>query len=95
MSAVYIDGQDYYRYSEEGLMWPNACTVTIPVYKKLEQVEDARMGVNGIKKKEVGYLEMRGECKFGCAASTLVSLKLVAIGAEESVIWTWSAANGI
>jgi hypothetical protein len=63
MSPVFIQDQKYYSYKENGLLlqigfWPSSCTVTIPVYKKTSQAEEERMGFNGIKKIEVGYLEI-------------------------------------
>ncbi|KAJ1566468.1 hypothetical protein HK096_001349, partial [Nowakowskiella sp. JEL0078] len=74
------DIESHFEYSEDGgavtaALYPTSCETVVPVFERLAQVEEARLGAAGIRKRPVGLLKMRGKCKLGCAAVELVELK--------------------
>ncbi|KAI8905418.1 hypothetical protein EDD86DRAFT_211451 [Gorgonomyces haynaldii] len=96
IAVVFQNGMKGHTYDEQGGLfgfYPSECTVGVPVYEKLDALEEARLGANGIKKKPVGHLELKGTCKYGCAVVHLVGLRLYRSKDEEPdytrLIWEW------
>jgi hypothetical protein len=58
LAPVYVPEADFNSYRQNGMMWPTECTVTMPVYRKISEAQEMRLGANGIQKMPVGYLEM-------------------------------------
>jgi hypothetical protein len=99
MSAVYsIEGDDF-GYEESPadpnalssqlfskVFGPSQAQVKLPVYEKLSQAEEERLGTAGIRKSPVGHLILRGECKVGCAQVRLVYIELRKMNGD--VVWS-------
>jgi hypothetical protein len=94
MSAIFVsDSPDHpeYVYREGGVLksiWPTSVEVEIPIFERLTDAEEARLGNAGIRKKPVGKLVMHGECQYGCAMVTLKDLKVLKTNGEE--VWSKS-----
>ncbi|KAJ3386515.1 hypothetical protein HDU92_002425 [Lobulomyces angularis] len=91
ISPVFVINEPNFLYEELGVFkyyFPSGCIVKVPVYEKLTQVEEERLGTNGIKKKPVGILVLLGDCEVGCAKVTLKEIRLENF--KEQVIWRWN-----
>lgn len=88
ISPVFLFNDKFYSYIENGFLWPDSCVVTVPVYQMFSEAEEERMGANGIEKHAVGYLEIYGSCKYGCAVSSLVSMTLY--DTDGQMQWKWT-----
>ncbi|KAJ3091141.1 hypothetical protein HK102_001555 [Quaeritorhiza haematococci] len=79
-----------YSYKETGAFsayWPTGCVVEVPVFEKLDQAEEARLGIVGIKKTPVAKLILVGDCQYGCAKVTLMEMRLLKLDGE--FVWEW------
>ncbi|KAI8620535.1 hypothetical protein BC830DRAFT_1098725 [Chytriomyces sp. MP71] len=77
-----------FSYTESGGLlgsWASACTVKVPVFEKLDEQEEARLGNAGIRKRPVGSLIMEGKCTYGCAAVQLMHMQVQKL--DGSVVW--------
>lgn len=71
-------------------LWPSSVEITVPVYERLNDVEEARLGNAGIKKGVVGWLLLRGECRWGCAKVWLTGMKLMRGKISDGeIVWEW------
>ncbi|KAI9105000.1 hypothetical protein DFS34DRAFT_576053 [Phlyctochytrium arcticum] len=95
ISAVFdMTRPDQYTFKETGLfasVMPSGCEVEVPLFEKLSQTEEARMGAAGIKKTPVGKVWMRGECSLGCAKVDL--LELIVKKNNGEVVWHWKKSS--
>lgn len=91
MSGVYVNDNPEFSFEETGvlktLLFPSGCRVTCPVFERLQQKEEERLGNAGIRKSPVGQLELVGECKWGCAQVVLKGMILRRNDGTE--VWTW------
>jgi hypothetical protein len=93
MSAVFVVGTNDpdYVYYEKGLSaWPTSAYVELPIFEKLSDAEEARLGNAGIRKKPVGKLVLEGNCSYGCASVKLTYMKVVKL--DGKVVWEKSLA---
>jgi hypothetical protein len=65
--------------------------VSVPVYERLSQAEEERLGASGIRKAPVGTLIMKGMCRVGCAQVKLMQVTLTKTNGD--VVWTWNASD--
>ena len=95
VSPSFSPGKLNHNYFEKGFLIPNACVVEIPVYEKLEEEEEKRLGKLLIEKLIVGHLVVEGVCKLGCASVTMRSVKLFKVDANQKPtgepIWEYHA----
>jgi hypothetical protein len=73
-------------YKEEGGflgLFPTRCVVGIPVFEKLDELEESRLGQALLMKPIVGHLVLEGKCKMGCASATLSSLSLYRVDSQK------------
>lgn len=88
------DHFDEYNYREYGgyfpfeRMFPGNCEVIVPIFEKLSELEEARLGEAGLAKPIVARMRIRGECSAGCAKVRMQSLELYKLDGE--VVWTWN-----
>ncbi|KAJ3036165.1 hypothetical protein HDV00_003021 [Rhizophlyctis rosea] len=91
LSAVYDSNRpEEYSYEEEGLLaalFPQAAVAVVPVFEKLSQEEEMKLGSSGIRKKPVGKVWMRGACSYGCATVELVEFRVLKLNGD--VVWEW------
>ncbi|KAJ3181037.1 hypothetical protein HDU85_003739 [Gaertneriomyces sp. JEL0708] len=81
--------QDY-KYEEESTflsIMPSYALVEVPMYEKLSSLEEAKLGVSGLKKNPVGKAVLKGSCSLGCAKVTLVEIKLLKLNGD--LVWEW------
>lgn len=87
------DNYSEYNYREFGGMFPferlfpSNCEVIVPIFEKLSQLEEARLGEAGITKPVIGRLKIIGECSTGCAKVRLQKMILYKLNGE--IVWTW------
>ena len=101
VSAVFAPGMPGHVYEEQGgigSLYPTRCVAEVPVYEKLHEEEEKRLGSAGIRKKPVGILVSRGECKYGCASVVLCELEVLKYTDEGELdrlnpIWVWKKKN--
>ncbi|KAJ3229786.1 hypothetical protein HDU78_008826, partial [Chytriomyces hyalinus] len=77
-----------FSYSESGAFfggWASECAVKVPVFEKLDDQEEARLGNAGIRKRPVGSLIMKGKCSYGCAVVQLMYMQVQKL--DGSVVW--------
>ncbi|TPX74716.1 hypothetical protein CcCBS67573_g04027 [Chytriomyces confervae] len=77
-----------FSYSESGGFfggWASECAVKVPVFEKLDDQEEARLGNAGIRKRPVGSLIMKGKCSYGCAVVQLMYMQVQKL--DGSVVW--------
>ncbi|KAJ3021445.1 UNVERIFIED_CONTAM: hypothetical protein HDU68_009620 [Siphonaria sp. JEL0065] len=65
--------------------WASGVEVKVPVFEKLTQTEESRLGNAGIRKKPVGALVMKGKCSYGCAVVQLMHLQVLKL--DGTVVW--------
>ncbi|KAJ3291527.1 hypothetical protein HK104_005990 [Borealophlyctis nickersoniae] len=91
LSPVYdANRPDEYSYQEEGLFsrfFPTAAVAEVPLFEKLREEEEARLGAAGIRKKPVAKAVLKGSCKVGCAAVELTEIKVLKLNGD--VVWEW------
>jgi hypothetical protein len=97
IAGAFVPDEIGHSYKESKVLglYATACTVTIPVYQKLSKQEEERLGKAMLKKIPVGHLVLEGDCKVGCAAATLTTIKLYKLDADqnpdlESLVWEWN-----
>lgn len=76
-------------------IYPTGCELGIPVYEKLTEIEETRLGKALLAKPSVAHLVIKGSCKVGCATAFLTEMKLFKVDSEkgilyESPVWNWS-----
>ncbi|KAI8824034.1 uncharacterized protein EV422DRAFT_564742 [Fimicolochytrium jonesii] len=81
-----------YSYTERGGVFAvlgvvDEAVVVLPVFEKLPQVEEARLGAAGIRKMPVGRCELVGRCRLGCAKVELVGMRVLKGNGE--CVWEW------
>ncbi|KAJ3055328.1 hypothetical protein HK097_010828 [Rhizophlyctis rosea] len=95
MSAVFDTSRpEEYSYHEEGLLasiLPSVAVAVVPVFEKLTEAEEAKLGGAGIRKKPVGKIEIRGSCSVGCAAVELKEMKVMKPNGD--VVWEWKKSK--
>ncbi|KAJ3078302.1 hypothetical protein HDU99_000656, partial [Rhizoclosmatium hyalinum] len=75
-------------YSESGGFlgtWATGVEVIVPVFEKLSETEEARLGSVGIRKRPVGSLKMKGKCTYGCAVVQLMHMQVLKL--DGTVVW--------
>ncbi|ORY49860.1 hypothetical protein BCR33DRAFT_649159, partial [Rhizoclosmatium globosum] len=80
MSAVFSRMIKEFGYSESGGFlgtWATGVEVIVPVFEKLSETEEARLGSVGIRKRPVGSLKMKGKCTYGCAVVQLMHMQVL------------------
>lgn len=87
LSGVYVINDKDYSYKEQGWPLASSCSVIVPVYEKLSDIEEQRLGNAGIKKDVVARMHIQGECKYGCASVLLKKIQLCKL--DGSVVWSW------
>ncbi|KAJ3103020.1 hypothetical protein HDU97_010458 [Phlyctochytrium planicorne] len=88
MSPIFIHGHPEFVYKETGMLpslWPTGAIVEVPIFEKLSDAEEARLGGAGIRKRPVGKLVLMGECQYGCAAVKLLEMKVYK--ADGTLFW--------
>ncbi|KAJ3412968.1 hypothetical protein HDV05_008683 [Chytridiales sp. JEL 0842] len=76
-----------YVYVEKGLsFWPTGAHVEVPIFERLSEVEEARLGNAGIRKGSVGRLVLEGECGYGCASVKLKEMRVEKL--DGTVVWS-------
>ncbi|KAJ3202127.1 hypothetical protein HDU67_000786 [Dinochytrium kinnereticum] len=88
MSPVFVMGHPEYSYAETGLLssvWATGATMELPIFERLSEEEEAKLGSSGIRKKPVGRLLLVGECEYGCAAVRLREMKVFKANGE--LLW--------
>ena len=96
MSSIFnVDHADFnYVEHADGLLaffGPSAASVTVPVFERLSQVEEERLGTAGIRKTPVGSLIITGRCQLGCAKVTLEEMTLMKSNGD--IVWTYEKGN--
>ena len=76
-----------HEYRENGYFYPTEAEMMIPVYEKVSNEEEERLGSLGLSTAQVGYLKLKGKCKIGCASVTLVQMELLSL--DHELIWKW------
>ncbi|KAI9342615.1 hypothetical protein BDR26DRAFT_859256 [Obelidium mucronatum] len=71
--------------------WASGVEVKVPVFEKLSQTEESRLGNAGIRKKPVGALIMKGKCSYGCAVVQLMHMQVVKL--DGSTVWEQDTSN--
>eukprot|EP00842_Homolaphlyctis_polyrhiza_P000540 jgi/Hompol1/1487/HPOL_005612-RA len=102
ISPVFAPGIGGHVYEESGGImgvYPTLAVVELPVFERLSQKEEERLGIAGIRKSAVGVLRMTGDCKYGCASVKLATMTLYALLEDGSLdrqnpVWTWTAPSG-
>ncbi|KAI8909393.1 hypothetical protein DFJ77DRAFT_433484 [Powellomyces hirtus] len=91
LSAVFdMARPEEYVYKEEGLfasVMPSTAIVEVPIFEKLSQVEEAKLGGAGIRKKPVGKVQLKGACSLGCAKVELTEMRVLKNNGD--VVWEW------
>lgn len=97
ISGIFAPGNDGHSYSETTTLgiYPTACKVTIPIYERLSEQEEERLGKALLMKPIVGMLVMFGKCNAGCATASLQSLVVYKVTKDkkidyENVVWKWN-----
>jgi hypothetical protein len=83
ISPVFKPGSLNHIYTEKGIIIPSRCSVELPVYEKLPEEEEKRLGKLLIEKQIVGHLVIRGDCKLGCASVTMTSIQLFKVDKDS------------
>ncbi|TPX69351.1 hypothetical protein SpCBS45565_g02496 [Spizellomyces sp. 'palustris'] len=91
ISAVYdANRPEEFKYEETGLfssLMPSQAIVEVPVFEKLSETEEAKLGVSGIRKKPVGRVQLKGTCSIGCAKVELTEMRVLKNNGQ--VVWEW------
>ncbi|KAJ3065644.1 hypothetical protein HDU98_010969 [Podochytrium sp. JEL0797] len=80
--------REEFAYKESGGFfgsWASGVEVTVPVFEKLSETEESRLGNAGIRKKPVGSLVMQGKCSYGCAVVQLMHMQVKKL--DGNVVW--------
>ncbi|KAJ3095809.1 hypothetical protein HK100_005727 [Physocladia obscura] len=80
--------ENEFGYQESGGFfgsWATAVEVKVPVFEKLPEEEESRLGSAGIRKKPVGSLIMKGKCTYGCAVVKLMNLQVRKL--DGDLVW--------
>ncbi|KAL3896476.1 MAG: hypothetical protein SGCHY_004046, partial [Lobulomycetales sp.] len=95
VSGVFVNDDKEFSYEETGwlkdILYASGCRVSCPVYEKLSQVEEARLGNAGIRKESVGQLDLVGRCLYGCASVELEEMTLRK--PDGVVVWQWRRSD--
>lgn len=88
-TGMTIPDAHHFNFTESGgIIWSNHCEASIPIYKKLSKHEEMELGTAGLRKKPVGVLVMKGECRYGCAQ--VVLMEWVVRKLDGEVVWRWT-----
>jgi len=90
LSPVFVSEHKDFSYEEGGWLsplFPSWAEARLPVYPVLPPEEEAKLGMAGLKKRPVGYVYIKGDCKYGCAMVSLSSIRLEKINGD--VVWEW------
>ncbi|KAJ3157277.1 hypothetical protein HDU89_002689 [Geranomyces variabilis] len=77
-------------YREEGLfasVMPSTAVVEVPIFEKLSEMEEAKLGGAGIRKSPVGKAVLKGKCSLGCAKVDLVEITVFKMNGD--IVWEW------
>ncbi|KAJ3109912.1 hypothetical protein HDU96_007055 [Phlyctochytrium bullatum] len=88
MSAIFATNHPDFDYEEKGLLstlWPTRAVVTVPIFERLPEEEEAKLGGAGIRKNPVGRIVLEGSCQYGCATVKLASIKVFTM--ENELKW--------
>lgn len=91
MAPIYVVGHPDFAYGETGflnLVYPSGNYCEVPLFQKLSDREEADLGQAGVRKKPIGRVVMRGECRYGCAQVLLVEVEV--LRGDGEVVWKWS-----
>ena len=87
---MYINEHPDYTYEEHGIPYfPSSCTLKVPVFERLDEEEEKKLGANGLRKEKVGFLEVEGGCEVGCARVRISKMRVLKVDGE--VVWEWRA----
>jgi hypothetical protein len=82
MSPMFHMDHPDYAYTEHHhqllsrFLGADEASVQVPVFERLSEKEELRLGSSGLEKKPVGRLLIKGECRMGCAQVQLTHLEL-------------------
>ncbi len=91
MSPVFIMDHPDFRYDEFGLLkalWIDRVEIELPVFERLDDKEEAKLGANGIRKSPVGSVVLVGRCSLNCAKVQLVCMQVKK--KDGTIVWEWT-----
>ncbi|TPX32518.1 hypothetical protein SmJEL517_g04346 [Synchytrium microbalum] len=89
LSPVFVMDGINFGYTEQSILgWASTATVEVPVYERLSQTEEVRLGTSGLRKGAVGKAYITGGCSYGCAKVVMSEIKVVKMNGE--VVWHWT-----
>ncbi|RKO99411.1 hypothetical protein CXG81DRAFT_7177, partial [Caulochytrium protostelioides] len=62
--------------------YPSSAKVTAPMYEKLSEAEESKLGGSNIKKQSVGKMVAYGTCKMGCASVQLLRVQIFKLNGD-------------
>ncbi|KAJ3006127.1 hypothetical protein HKX48_000293 [Thoreauomyces humboldtii] len=75
-------------YEESGgFVMASEATVEVPVFERLDEVEEAKLGGAGIRKKAVGRVRIKGTCSLGCAKVEMTEMAVFKVNGD--LVWEW------
>lgn len=101
LSPAFSPGKDGHFYKEEGGLfgiYPTSCKVGIPIYERLSQLEESRIGQALLMKPVVAILILTGECSVGCASASLSRMELFKVDEaknprSDALVWMWEESS--
>ena len=102
LSPAFSPGKEKGHFYEEkgGLfgIYPTSCKIGIPIFERLSQLEESRIGQALLMKPVVAYLILIGDCTVGCAAANLSEMVLLKVDEEknprfDSSVWEWKRSS--
>jgi hypothetical protein len=97
MAAIYVPNHPDFVYTETSavpllqLLYPTGCTVEVPVFQRLSDREEAELGHSGVRKKPIGRVVIRGECRYAC--SQVLMVEMTVVRGDGTVVWTWALGD--
>lgn len=82
-----MEGHTYQESGGFAGVYPTKCQVGIPIFERLSQLEEARIGQALLLKPAVAHLVLKGDCKVGCATASLSEMELFKVDQEKKPIW--------